>query len=124
MSPAIRSTDRTALEEATSAARHLAVIRRAITSDRTVAEILGVAPSQITRWRKGQTPDPFNADRLAGLALVVEILLRWLPAEIVEDWMLGANEHLQGRTPAYLVRQGQLAEVLGSVEAMKAGVFA
>lgn len=108
----------------TSAARHLDVIRVGVGSDRSVAEILGVSPSQVTRWRRGQRPDPLNADRLAALALVVEMLARWLPVELIEDWIRGPNEHLHGRTPAYLVERGQIADVVGAVEAMKAGVFA
>ena len=108
----------------TTALRHLDVIRTGIDADRAVARILGVAPSQITRWRQGQTPDPENADRLAGLALVVEMLGRWLAPQVIEDWMKGPNEHLQGRTPAQLIRHGQIADVIGAVEAMKAGVFA
>lgn len=107
-----------------SATRHLDVIRVGVGSDRSVAEILGVSPSQVTRWRQGQTPDPLNADRLAALALVVEMLTRWLPAELIEDWIRGPNEHLEGRTPAYLIGKGQLADVVGAVEAMKGGVFA
>lgn len=110
--------------DATSAARHLSVIRRGIASDRAVAELLVVAPSQLTRWRRGQTPDPLNADRLAALALVVEMLLRWIPQELVEDWLRGPNEQLAGQTPAGLLTRGQIADVIGAVEAMKAGVFA
>ncbi len=83
-----------------------------------------MSPSQISRWRRGQTPDPENADRLAGLSLVVEMLLRWLEPEVVEEWLTGTNSHLGGGTPAWFVRRGQIAEVVGAVEAMKAGVFA
>lgn len=104
--------------------RHLDVIRVGVGSDRSVAEILGVSPSQVTRWRQGQTPDPLNADRLAALALVVEMLTRWLSTEVIEDWIRGPNEHLEGRSPAYLIERGQIADVLGAVEAMKGGIFA
>ncbi len=103
---------------------HLRVIRLAVNSDRGLARILGVSASQVSRWRGGQRPDRDNADRLAGLALVVEMLLRWLEPEIVEEWLTGANAHLDGATPAYHIHIGQLAEVVGAIEAMKAGVFA
>ncbi|MXX55814.1 MAG: hypothetical protein F4205_17000 [Gemmatimonadetes bacterium] len=103
---------------------HLQMIRSVVHSDRTMAEILGVSASQVSRWRVGQRPDRENADRLAGLALVVEMLLRWLEREIIEEWLTGANAHLDGATPAYHIQQGQLAEVVGALEAMKAGVFA
>ncbi len=103
---------------------HLQMIRSVVHSDRALAEILGVSSSQVSRWRSGQRPDRENADRLAGLALVVEMLLRWLDADIVEEWLTGANAHLDGVTPACHIQQGQLAEVVGALEAMKAGVFA
>lgn len=100
------------------------MIRRGVSSDRTIADVLGVAPSQVTRWRQGQIPDHVNADRVAALALVVEMLLRWLDTDLVEEWLVGPNEHIGGVTPAYLIRNGRLADVIGCVEAMKAGAFA
>jgi transcriptional regulator with XRE-family HTH domain len=89
-----------------------------------LAEILGVSPSQVSRWRSGQVPDLDNADRLAGLALVVEMLGRWLPPEAIEDWLRGSNAHLSDRTPAYLIRRARVADVIGAIEAEKAGVYA
>ena len=103
---------------------HLKMIRAGVRSDRAVAAVLGVSHSQVSRWRQGQRPDRENADRLAGLALVVEMLLRWLDADIVEEWLTGANAHLDGATPSYFIQRSQLAEVVGAVEAMKTGVFA
>jgi len=106
------------------ASHHLNTCRIALGSDRAVAGALGVSPSQISRWRWGQTPDLDNADRLAGLALVVEMLSRWLAPEVVEDWLEGRNAHLADRTPAYLIRIGRVADVIGAIEAEKAGAFA
>lgn len=103
---------------------HLAVCRAALGSDRAVAEVLGVSASQVSRWRRGQEPDPENADRLAGLALVSEMLIRWVEPEAIEGWLEGSDEHLAGRSPAYLIRQGRIADVIGAIEADKAGVFA
>lgn len=107
-----------------TAPRHLDTIRLAVGSDRAIASMLGVSPSQVSRWRGGQTPDPGNADRVAALALVVEMLLRWLDETVIEDWLLGPNAHLANRTPVYLIRKGRLADVLGAAEALKAGVYA
>ena len=103
---------------------HLKMIRTGVHSNRAIAAVLGVSHSQVTRWRQGQRPDRENADRLAGLALVVEMLLRWLEADIVEEWLTGANAHLDGATPAYFIQRSRIAEVVGAVEAMKRGVFA
>ena len=105
------------------AQHHLKMIRVAVHSDRAIAGILGVSASQVSRWRQGQRPDRDNADRLAGLALVAEMLIRWLDPDIVEEWLTGANAHLDGATPSYYIQLGQLAEVVGALEAMKSGVF-
>ena len=100
------------------------MIRVGVHSDRSIAAVLGVSSSQVSRWRQGQRPDRENADRMAALALVVEMLVRWVDAEIVEEWLTGANAHLDGATPAYFIQRSRIAEVVGAVEAMKAGVFA
>jgi transcriptional regulator with XRE-family HTH domain len=94
-----------------------------LTSDRAIAELLDISPSQVTRWRNGQIPDLENADRLAGLALVVEMLLRWLEPVSIEGWLHGINLHLANRTPAYLLRRGKATEVINAIEAEKAGAF-
>ncbi len=107
-----------------AAHHHLSTCRLLLGSDRVVAGILGVSPSQVSRWRSGQVPDPDNADRLAGLALVVEMLGRWLAPEAVEGWLDGPNAHLGDRAPAHLIRVGQVADVIGAIEAEKAGVYA
>lgn len=104
--------------------QHLAVCRAVLGTDRAVAAVLDVAPSQITRWRRGQTPDPDNGDRLAGLALILEMATRWLAIEAIEGWLHGPNAHLHGVAPAYLVASGRVADVVGALEAEKAGVYA
>lgn len=103
---------------------HLDTLRSVLGSDRTVAELLAVSPSQVSRWRRGQVPDAANADRLGGLALVVEMLARWLDPTTIEEWLLGPNLHLDDRSPAYLIRSGRVADVIGAIEAEKAGTYA
>ena len=103
---------------------HLDTCRAALGSDRSLSTILGVSPSQVSRWRRGQLPDLDNADRLAGLALVTEMLLRWLDPMALEGWLYGINAHLGDRSPVYLIGQGRVADVIGAIEAEKAGVYA
>jgi transcriptional regulator with XRE-family HTH domain len=106
------------------AKHHLDLIGSAIRSDRAVADLLGVAPSQLTRWRRGQAPGAENAFRLAGLSFVIESLLGWLEPSVIPSWLNGINAHLGDRSPAYMLREGELLEVIGAIEAEKAGVFA
>ena len=103
---------------------HLDTCQAVLGSDRAISVILGVSPSQVSRWRKGQRPDLDNADRLAGLALVVEMLARWLDPGVVEGWLHGVHAHLGDRSPAYMIGEGLVAEVIGVIEAEKAGVYA
>ncbi|MBT8404108.1 MAG: hypothetical protein KJP18_09635 [Gemmatimonadetes bacterium] len=102
---------------------HLDTLRAVLGSDRAVANLLEVSPSQVSRWRRGQAPDPDNADRLAGLALVVEMLSRWLDPATIPDWLEGPNLHLDDRAPAYLLRRSRVADVLAALEADKAGAY-
>ena len=124
MSQPAAATMQTPDRRTARAQSHLKMIRSGVRSDRAIAAVLGVSRSQVSRWRQGQRPDRENADRLAGLALIVEMLLRWLDADVVEEWLTGANAHLDGATPSYFIQRSQLAEVVGALEAMKTGVFA
>lgn len=93
-------------------------------SQRRLAELLGVSPAQVTRWRRGGGIDLQNAERVDLLELVVASLLRLYPAEAAEQWLLGVNPHLGDRRPVDLVRAGRAQELLGALAAERAGGFA
>jgi hypothetical protein len=97
--------------------------RRAFTSDAQMAEALGVDRAQLPRWRGGQIPDRENAERLAGLDLVVELLSGYLSETSIPKWLHGVNAHLGGRRPIALLRAGQLSEVIAAIEALKSGAY-
>lgn len=98
--------------------------RRAFPSDAQMAEALGVDRAQLPRWRGGQTPDRENAERLAGLDLVVELLSGYLGETSIPKWLNGVNAHLGGRRPIALLRAGRLSEVIGAIELLKSGAYA
>lgn len=93
-------------------------------SQRRLAELLGVSPAQVTRWRRGGGIDLQNAERVDLLELVVASLLRLYPAEAAEQWLLGVNPHLGDRRPIDLVRASRAQELLGALAAERAGGFA
>lgn len=93
-------------------------------SQRRLAEMLGVSPAQVTRWRRGQGIDEVNAGRVDLLELVMANLLRLYAMEAAERWLLGANPGLGGRRPLDLVRRGQTAGVLEAIARERAGSFA
>lgn len=99
-------------------------VRRAFTSDAAIAKALGVDPAQVTRWRQGQTPDEENADRLAALDVVIEMLSGVLSESRIPKWLQGANANLADRTPLGMLRMGDLPAVIAAVRVLKSGAYA
>jgi transcriptional regulator with XRE-family HTH domain len=93
-------------------------------SQRRLAELLGVNPSRITRWRRGEGIDELNAGRLDLLELVMANLLRLYQPEAAERWLLGVNPALGGRRPVDLIRRGAASELLDAIANERAGGFA
>lgn len=93
-------------------------------SQRRLAELLGVNPAQVTRWRRGQGIDEVNAGRVDLLELVMASLLRLYTTEAAERWLLGANPSLGQRRPLDLIRRGQAHEVLDAIASERAGSYA
>lgn len=98
--------------------------RRAFRSDAEMAEAIGVDRAQLSRWREGQVPARENADRLASLDIVVQLLTGYLSETSIPKWLNGVNAHLDDRRPIALLRDGQLSEVIAAIEAMKSGAYA
>lgn len=98
--------------------------RRVFTSDAQVARALGVNPAQVTRWRRGQEPDEENADRLAGLDAVIEMLDGYLSPTRVPKWLSGPNANLGDRSPLAALRAGDLPSVIAAVRVLKSGAHA
>jgi hypothetical protein len=99
-------------------------VRRAFASDAEVARALGVNPAQVARWRRGQEPDAENADRLAGLDAVIEMLDGYLSPSRIPKWLSGPNANLGDRTPLAALRAGDLPGVIAAVRVLKSGAYA
>ncbi len=65
-------------------AQKVEALSRDFRSQRKLAELLGVSPAQVTRWRQGKGIDEVNAERVDLLELVMSQLLRAYPAEAAE----------------------------------------
>jgi uncharacterized protein (DUF2384 family) len=105
-------------------ASKIEALSRDFRSQRRLAELLGVSPAQITRWKKGRGIDDVNAERVDLLELVMANLLRLYTAEAAERWLEGVNPHLGDRRPIDLVRRGRARELLDAIAAERAGSFA
>jgi uncharacterized protein (DUF2384 family) len=104
--------------------RKVVVLSEDFRSQRLLAELLGIAPAQITRWRRGQEIDEIDARRVELLELVMSSLLRLYSPEVAELWLLGLNPHLADRRPIDLVRAGRSHELLEAISLEQAGSFA
>jgi len=99
-------------------------ITRVLGSDAAVAAALEVSRAQPRRWREGQAPDPENRDRIIGLDAVIALLSGYLEESSITKWLNGVNAQLGDRRPISLLREGRVADVIGAIEAEKAGAFA
>jgi uncharacterized protein (DUF2384 family) len=107
-----------------STAEKVVALSEDFRSQRRLAELLGVSPAQVTRWRHGRGIDEANARRVDLLELVMSSLLRLYSAEAAELWLLGVNPHLAERRPIDLVRMGRSRELLDAIAQERAGSFA
>jgi len=98
--------------------------RRVFASDADVARALGVNPAQVARWRRGQAPAEDNADRLAGLDAVIEMLDGYLSPSRIPKWLAGPNANLGDRSPLAALRAGDLPGVIAAVRVLKSGAHA
>lgn len=107
-----------------SIAEKVTALSRDFHSQRRLAELMGVSPAQVTRWRRGQGIDEANAQRVDLLELVMASLLRLYPPEAAELWLQGLNPHLGDRRPIDLVRARRSRELLDAIAQERAGSFA
>jgi transcriptional regulator with XRE-family HTH domain len=94
-----------------STAEKVVALSEDFRSQRRLAELLGVSPAQVTRWRQGRGIDEANARRVDLLELVMSSLLRLYSPEAAELWLLG-------------VRAGRSRELLDAIAQERAGSFA
>jgi uncharacterized protein (DUF2384 family) len=109
---------------AVSTAEKVEALSEDFHSQRRLAELLGVSPAQVTRWRRGQGIDELNARRVDLLELVMSSLLRLYSADVADMWLQGMNPHLGGRRPIDLIRAGRAGELLDAIGQERAGSFA
>ncbi len=93
-------------------------------SPRRLADLLGVQPTQITRWRRGEAIHEFDAQRVDLLEFVLSNLSRLYSPDTVQTWLVSLNQFLGGRRPIDLVRSGSASELLDAIAQERAGSFA
>jgi transcriptional regulator with XRE-family HTH domain len=89
-----------------------------------VAELVGTTPQTVSRWQQGRVdPQPNHLNRL--------LTLEWLASEISEFyepddakvWLFSRNRLLHGATPAQLIQEDKIDDVLAVIEQLKTGAY-
>lgn len=90
-----------------------------------VGELLGVAPSQPSRWARGEAvPGPESARLLADLDHVIAVAEQVWDPSLVAGWLLSNNPHLGDARPIDVARACGSAPVVDALRAEAAGAFA
>lgn len=98
-------------------------LSRDLGSQRRVAALLGVNPSQVSRWIRSGGVDRDNAEKVDALEHVMASLLRLYEPKAAEAWLVGLNPHV-GARPIDLIRAGRTSELLRAIAAERAGSYA
>jgi Protein of unknown function (DUF2384) len=92
---------------------------------RGLARLLGVSPSQPSRWQSGQeVPGPLVAPRLVDLDYVVSRLLLLWDESVLLDWLTGPNGFLEGARPIDVILTRGTTDVVDAIQAQASGAYA
>lgn len=90
-----------------------------------LAELLGVRPSQVTRWKQGtQVPSAESARAIMDFAYIIARAESTMHAKVVPIWLDSPNQFLRGSTPRECIKLGRVAEVIGAIDAEDEGAYA
>lgn len=95
-------------------ARKLEVIREKGALKHTdIAQILDARPETVSRWNQGKAyPQRSKEKALLELEYIVDQLSDLYDPDEARQWLFSRQKHLEGRSPAELIRTGQIDEVL------------
>lgn len=89
-----------------------------------LAQTLGVAASQPSRWRAGEeVPSPEVAAKLLDLDHVVALAVQAWDPVVVMDWMTASNGFLDGAKPINVLMQRGSPEVIEALKATISGAY-
>jgi transcriptional regulator with XRE-family HTH domain len=88
-----------------------------------VANVLNVRPETVSRWNNGKAlPHASTERQLLELEFIVDKLADLYEPHDARLWLFSRQRLLQDRTPADLIQQGHVDEVLTAVNQLLDGV--
>lgn len=100
------------------------VQQQANISARDVAQLLRLTPETVSRWRTGRAqPHREHLTYFLDLAWLVEQLSRLYKPDEARLWLFSRHRQLGGKTPAELIQQGKIEEVLTVIAQLEDGAY-
>ena len=91
---------------------------------RDIANILGVSPPTVSRWRNGEGgPTIEKQTTIAELRWVAERLSAFYEPDEVRLWLQSPHPQLESQRPYDLINEGRTSEVLEVIERLDSGVY-
>ena len=88
------------------------------------ATLLGIPRDAVERFATGrQTPATGVRPRMRPFVVLALRLNGSFDREDIPRWLAAPNRALDGRTPAHVIRTGDVASVLGAIDAVEWGIY-
>ncbi len=89
-----------------------------------VANLLGTRPETVSRWNQGRAYPHANTEKtLLELEYIVDQLSDFYEPNEARLWIFSPQKHLAGDSPAKLIRDGRIDEVLRLVNQLRDSVY-
>ena len=89
-----------------------------------VANLLGARPETVSRWNQGKAfPRPDAQRILLSLEYIVDQLSDLYEPQEARLWIYSPQKLLGGNTPAALIQQGRVEEVMSVIDQLLEGVY-
>jgi hypothetical protein len=89
-----------------------------------VANLLGTRPETVSRWNQGRAyPHPGTEKTLLELEYIVDQLSDFYEPSEARHWIFAPQKLLEGNSPAELIRDGRIDEVMRLVNQLRDAVY-
>lgn len=89
-----------------------------------VANLLGTRPETVSRWNQGRAyPQPRKEKTLLELEYIVDQLSDFYEPNEARQWIFAPQKHLDGKSPAELIREGRIDGVMNLVNQLRDAVY-
>jgi len=89
-----------------------------------VANLLGTRPETVSRWKSGRAyPHPSTEKTLLELEFIVDQLSDFYDPNEARQWIFSPQKHLDGSSPAELIRSGRIDDVRRLVNQLRDSAY-